>query len=251
MDGALLGLFMISACVTVVILEHPGSPVRAALPSPTLRRTFVGLSMGITAAVLIYSPWGKRSGAFMNPAMVLCFVRLGRMSLLDAGGYILAQLLGSAGGVLVAKLCLPGLVSVPAVNYVATTPMGGVWPAFFAEFCLAFVMLSAVMTLNRSPRLAPYTGACAAFLVALFIRIAAPISGMSINPARSFGSAVWANVWAGFWIYVSAPLLGMLSGVEVQRYLSARHGRLCGKLNHDETIRCFVRCECLKEIAHG
>jgi aquaporin Z len=251
MDGALLGLFMVSACVNVVIVEHPASPIHAAITSQLLRRLLIGLAMGITAVGLIYSPWGKRSGAFMNPAMVLCFLRLGRLSSLDAVGYILAQLLGSASGVLLAALALPGLVSDPAVNYVVTTPSGGIWPAFAVEFSLAFVMLSVVMTLNRSRRFAPYSGAGAAVLVALFITVAAPISGMSINPARTFGSAVCAHLWAGFWIYLTAPLLGMFAGLELQRLSTVRHERLCGKLNHDETVECFVRCACLKEPAHG
>lgn len=251
MDGALLGLFMVSACVTVVVLEHPASPARAAITSALARRVLVGLAMGLTAVGLIYSRWGKRSGAFMNPAMVLCFLRLGKLSMMDAVGYIAAQLVGSVGGVLLAALALPGLVSDPAVNYVATTPSGGVGPAFLAEFLLAFVLLSVTMTVNRSPRFAPYTGVCAGVLVALFISLAAPISGMSINPARTFGSAVWAQLWAGFWIYLSAPLLGMLAGVELQRRLPNRHERLCGKLNHDETVACFVRCDCLKERSHG
>jgi aquaporin Z len=251
MDGALLGLFMVSACLNVVLLEHPASPIRAFVTSPVVRRVLVGSAMGLTALCLIYSRWGKRSGAFMNPALVLCFMRLGKLSMFDAAGYIIAQLVGSALGVLLAATLLPGLVSDPAVNYVATTPSGGAGLAFLAEFCLAFVLLSVVLTLNRSPRVAPYTGAVAAVLVALFISVAAPISGMSINPARSFGSAVWARVWAGFWIYLSAPLLGMLAGVELQRWLTARHERLCGKLTHDETVTCFVRCSCLKEPCHG
>jgi aquaporin Z len=251
MDGALLGLFMVSACLNVVVLEHPASPVQAAIASALVRRVLVGAAMGLTALCLIYSPWGKRSGAFMNPAMVLCFVRLGKLSALDALGYITAQLVGSALGVLLAATLLPGLVSDPAVNYVATTPSGGAGPAFLAEFCLAFVLLSVVMMVNRSPRLAPYTGAFAAMLVAVFISVAAPVSGMSINPARTFGSAVWAQSWTGFWIYLSAPVLGMLAGVELQRWLTARHERLCGKLNHDETVACFVRCSCLKEPCHG
>jgi aquaporin Z len=250
MDGALLGLFMVSACVNVVVLEHPASPVRAAIASALARRALVGSAMGLTAACLIYSRWGKRSGAFMNPAMVLCFLRLGKLSLRDALGYIVAELAGSVAGVLLAARLLPGLVSDPAVNYVATTPAGGVGPAFVTEFCLAFVLLSVVMTVNRSPRLAPYAGVCAAVLVALFICVAAPISGMSINPARTFGSAVWAHLWSGFWIYLSAPLLGMLAGVELQRQLAVRHERLCGKLNHDETVTCFVRCSGLKDCSH-
>src|SRR4051794_39020706 len=91
MDGALLGLFMVSACVSVVILEHPGSPIVGAITSGFTRRALIGLCMGLTAIALIYSPWGKQSGAFMNPAMVLSLVRLGRLSLIDAAGYIAAQ----------------------------------------------------------------------------------------------------------------------------------------------------------------
>lgn len=250
-DGALLGLFMLSACVNVVILEHPASPVHGAIASAPTRRVLIGLAMGLTAVCLTYSRWGKRSGAFMNPAAVVCFVRLGKLSVPDALGYIAAQLIGSVLGVLLAASALPGLVSSPAVDYVATKPAGGAGPAFLAEFGLAFVLQTAVMTVNRSPRLAPYTGACAAVLVALFISVAAPISGMSLNPARSFGSAVWAHLWSGFWIYLTAPLLGMLTGVELHRRLTTRQERLCGKLNHDETVTCFVRCECLKGPSHG
>ena len=88
-------------------------------------------------------------------------------------------------------------------------------------------------------------------LVALFISVAAPISGMSINPARTFGSALWAHSWSGFWIYLSAPLFGMLASTELQLRLVKRDSsRLCGKVNHDETIDCFVRCGCTKGTSH-
>ncbi|HWA72880.1 MAG TPA: aquaporin [Polyangiaceae bacterium] len=250
-DGALLGLFMLSACVSVVMLEHPASPARLAITSALSRRVIVAVAMGLTAAGLIYSPWGKRSGAFMNPAMVVCFVRLGKLSIGDACGYIGAQFAGSVGGVFVAAVALPGLVSQPAVNYVATTPSGGPGPAFLVESCMAFVLISVVTAVNRSPRLAPFAGVFAAMLVALFISVAAPISGMSINPARTFGSALWAHSWSGFWIYLSAPLFGMLASTELQLRLVKRDSsRLCGKVNHDETIDCFVRCGCTKGTSH-
>jgi aquaporin Z len=245
-DGVLLGLFMLSACISVVVLEHPDSAVHAAISSPFARRACVGVAMGVTAAALIYSPWGKRSGAFMNPAVVLCHLRLGKLSAGDALGYMAGQFFGSAGGVLLAAWLLPDLVSAPSVNYVVTTPNGGITAAFSVEFALAFTMSSVVLTLNRSTRLAPYTGLGAAVLVALFITAAAPISGMSINPARSFGSALWAQLWSGFWIYLTAPVLGMLAGVELQRFWTATRVPLCGKLTHDETIRCFLRCHCLE-----
>jgi aquaporin Z len=244
-DGALLGLFMISACASVVLLEHPLSALRAAIPSAFTRRALIGLAMGVTALALIYSPWGKRSGAFMNPAMVLSFLRLGRLSARDALGYIVAQLLGSALGVGLSALVLGHLVSDAAVNYVVTVPGSqGEVAACLAEFTMGFVLLSVVMMVNRLPRLSAWAGVFAAALVTLFITFEAPISGMSLNPARSFGSALIGGQWHGFWVYLSAPVAGMLAGVELQRLLVARRERLCGKLNHSETIDCFVRCEC-------
>jgi aquaporin Z len=73
MEAALLGIFMISACAFVVLLEYPSSPIRLALPNADLRRLLVGLAMGATAVALIYSPWGMQSGAHFNPATTLAF----------------------------------------------------------------------------------------------------------------------------------------------------------------------------------
>jgi aquaporin Z len=244
MDGALLGLFMVSACVSVALLEHPSSPVRDLVVSGFTRRALVGLAMGVTAVALIYSPWGKRSGAFMNPALTLCFVRLGKLEPRDGLGYVTAQFAGGTLGVLLSALCLGSVIDHPAVNYVITAPgSSGALVAWLAEFAIALVMMSAVLSLNRRPPLAPYTGVFAAALVALFITFEAPLSGMSLNPARSFASAIVAGSWQGFWIYLTAPVLGMLAGVELQRALFERHHDLCGKLQHARSS--FVDCDCL------
>src|SRR5437899_11357452 len=62
MEAAELGLFMISACLVVALLEHPASPLNHAIPHPVVRRVLTGLAMGLTAIGIIYSPWGKQSG---------------------------------------------------------------------------------------------------------------------------------------------------------------------------------------------
>src|SRR5438094_5660031 len=67
MEAAELGAFMLSACAFTVLLWHPASPVHQAIANPTLRRTLTGVAMGLTAIAIIYSPWGKRSGAHFNP----------------------------------------------------------------------------------------------------------------------------------------------------------------------------------------
>ena len=67
MEAAELGAFMLSACAFTVILWHPASPVRQSVGDPLLRRALTGIAMGLTAVCIIYSPWGKRSGATSTP----------------------------------------------------------------------------------------------------------------------------------------------------------------------------------------
>ncbi|MGH7166316.1 MAG: aquaporin, partial [Nitrospiraceae bacterium] len=94
MEAAGLAVFMISAAVFTTVLEHPASPVRQAITDPVLRRALIGLAMGLTAIGIIYSPWGKQSGAHLNPAVTLTFLRLGKIQVADALFYVLAQFAG-------------------------------------------------------------------------------------------------------------------------------------------------------------
>src|SRR5512139_666528 len=123
MEAAELGLFMISACVVVAVLEHPSSPLRASIASAMLRRVLVGAAMGLTAIAIVYSPWGKRSGAHFNPAVTLTFWRLGKIELWDALFYGCFQALGAVAGVALSLALLGAeVVGDASVNYVATLP---------------------------------------------------------------------------------------------------------------------------------
>jgi aquaporin Z len=244
-EAALLGLFMLSACSFAALLEHPASPVCRAVPSPFVRRALMGLAMGGTAVALIYSAWGRRSGTHMNPAVTLCFLRLGRIGRGDAACYVLAQFAGAAAGVAVASAALGMAVGHPAVNYVATVPgASGLWPAWAGEFASAFILMFTVLAANKAPRLMRFTGLFAGALVALYITFEAPLSGMSMNPARTLGSAVSARLWQHLWIYFTAPVLGMLAAVELHRRLSPHPQRLCGKYTHSRKVPCVTRCDC-------
>jgi aquaporin Z len=99
MEAAGLALFMFSAGLFGTLLGDPESPVHRAVASPLLRRALMGLAMGLTAVGIIYSPWGKQSGAHLNPATTLTFLRLGKVAPRDACGYIVAQFLGGLFGV--------------------------------------------------------------------------------------------------------------------------------------------------------
>src|SRR5262245_56950035 len=94
-EAALLASFLVAACVAVVILERPASAVSGAIPSTRARRAIMGLLIGLTAVGLIYSPWGQRSGAHLNPGTTLTFLLLGRVALWDAVYYIAAQFAGA------------------------------------------------------------------------------------------------------------------------------------------------------------
>jgi len=242
-EAAGLGAFMLSACLFTTLLEHPASPVRQALPDAFLRRLPMGLAMGLTAVALIYSPWGRRSGAHFNPATTLAFWRLGKVAGWDAAFYVLAQFLGGLAGVGLAAAILGARVADPAVRFAATTPGArGAVVAFAAELLMTFVLMTVVLTVSNRPGGARFTGVCAAALVAAYIVLEAPLSGMSLNPARTTGSAVWAGVWMAFWVYLAAPPLGMLLATEAYRRVPGLPPVRCAKLQHDATQRCIFRC---------
>jgi aquaporin Z len=240
-EGTLLGLFMISAGAFTILLEHPGSPAVAALPDPFLRRTLIGLAMGLTALALIRSPMGQRSGAHFNPAVTLTFLRLGKVQPWDAVFYIVAQFIGGVLGVALVAAIAPAWLAAASVNFVATVPGArGPWVAFAAELAIAFALMLTVLNVSNHARLSRYTPLCAAALVAAFITFEAPLSGMSMNPARTFGSAVVGRIWTGLWIYFTAPVLAMQLAALVYR----RSGRVvyCAKLHHHNGARCIFHC---------
>jgi aquaporin Z len=109
-------------------------------------------------------------------------------------------------------------------------------------------MLAVLYTSNRI-RLMRYTGLFAGILIAGYITVEAPLSGMSMNPARTVASAAPSGVWHGLWIYFSAPLLGMLIAVEAYRLLTGRTDVICAKLNHITRRRCIFRHCGFKEHA--
>lgn len=154
-DGALLGLFMVSACTFAAVLGHPYSPVSQMVSSPVLRRILGGLAMGLAAICLIYSPWG----ALMNPAMTLSFLRLGRIQFWDAVFYILSQFVVGSLAVALMAFAFSMWIKHPSVGYVATIPGPfGIAAAWLGEFIISAVLMTVVMAVNKVPRLTPYTG---------------------------------------------------------------------------------------------
>jgi len=239
-EGACLGVFMISAFTFATILEYPASPIHRALPNALLRRFLMGLAMGSTAIGIIYSPWGKRSGAHINPSTTLTFFRLGKVQKWDALFYVASQFVGGLIGAISAAVALSAWASHPAVNYVVTMPgAAGAFAALIAEMTIAFILMTVVLQVSSTPRLHKFTGLCAGILVAIYITVEAPISGMSMNPARTLASAVPAHHWAYLWIYFVGPVIGMTCAAEVYLKTRGATNTLCAKLHHENTQRCI------------
>ena len=239
-EGALLGLFMVSATLVTALFEYPDSPIHCALPSSSIRRALVGLAMGLTAVSLIYSPWGQQSGAHMNPATTLTFLLLGKVRPWDATFYIAAQFVGGIVGVLVSKMLLGNVIAHPSISYVVTVPgSAGVAIAFLAETVISWGLMFMVLWSANTPQIARYTGLFAGTLVFLYITFEAPFSGMSINPARTIASAVPSGIWTASWIYFAAPILGMFLAAETYGATVGLPHVSCAKLNHQTHRRCI------------
>lgn len=242
MEAAGLGIFMILAGVFGTILEYPGSPVRQAIADPLLRRSLMGIAMGLTAIGIIYSPWGQQSGAHINPSVTLTFFRLGKVEPWDAFFYIVAQFAGGVAGVSLVALALRNAFTGPPVNYVATVPGPlGSGIAFVAELVISFGLMIGVLITNNVEK-GRFTGLFAGFLVATYITVEAPFSGMSMNPARTFASSLPTELWRSLWIYFTAPPLGMLLAAETYLRLVGARKVICAKLNHDNEKRCIFHC---------
>jgi aquaporin Z len=239
MEATELGLFMFSACAFTVLLYHPSSTVAQTIHDGVLRRLLMGIAMGGTAIAIIFSPLGKRSGAHFNPSVTWTFFRLGKIGAWDAAFYTLFQFAGGIAGIIIASITLGNSVAHQSVKYATTVP-GSAGPivAFLAEFLISFILMSVVLRVSNTKRLARWTGIFAGALVATYITIESPISGMSMNPARTFSSAFSAHIWMSVWIYFIAPPLGMLLAAEVYKRLNAGRAIVCAKLHHYNNERC-------------
>ena len=166
-----------------------------------------GIAVGLVVAAMIYT-FGSVSGAHINPAVTLAFALTRRIGWRRAAYYLPAQL---AGAVL-ASLVLYQLLG-PVANMGATLPAGSVAQSLVLEIILAFFLMAIIMSLTIEPRAAgPVVALAIGGTVGLEIIFAGPISGASMNPARSFAPALVGWEWHGHWLYWVGPIVGAALG---------------------------------------
>ena len=225
-EAAGLAFFMIVASLVTTLLRSPISPIAGAIKDPFWQLVALGFPMGLVIMAIVYSPWGKKSGAHINPAVTLAFWRLGKIKTPDALFYVLFQFLGGALAVQIMGLILGESYRQP-INHVVTQPgPSGPIAAFVAEFAISWALMLVLLLLINSQKGKKFAGIVAGVLIALYLMFEEPYSGMSLNPARSFASAFAARDWAHLWIYFTAPPLAMWLACEVFQRLTRNRNTL-------------------------
>lgn len=198
-------LFLTIGYLAVVSATGLGQTVLPLLVVP------FGFGFGLLAAITIF---GHVSGGHFNPAVTLAAIFDGRIDVLGGIAYMVAQVIGG----IVASLMILAVVSKDAVA--ATVSSGGVpeAQAFAVEVVLTATFVAVILTVTRKqPSLAPLV--IGLTLVAIHFA-AIPISGASVNPARSLGPALVAGKYASLWVYLAGPMLGGLVGWGMYRFFT-------------------------------
>ena len=201
--------------------------------------------MGVTAIALIYSPWGKQSGAHLNPAVTATMLRLNKIAPWDATYYMIFQLIGGCLGLLIISPWMKSVFSSPPIWHVPTVPgRFGVGIALVAELLMSFGLIITILIISETKRFARFTGVFAGIFLLIYIVAASHISGMSINPARTVASAIVSNRWTAIWIYFVGPVFGMLLAAEIFSLFNKKRQVHCTGMNPHSTFCRVFKCGC-------
>jgi len=244
LEATEISALMLSTCIWGTLVYGDESPFKSLGISAVSRPTVMGIAIAVTTFMIIRSPLGRRSGAHMNPAVTLTFLWLGRVHRWDAAWYIAAHFIGAIAGVLAARQILGLRLSAPSVQYMVTVPgERGNAITFVGEFVLAGLLMATVLYSSNHRRLTNLTPTLVAVLTILFFVLSPSKSGFSVNPARTFSSALFAANWQGVWIYFAAPCLGMLSAAAIYVKTVGWNRVYCAKVFHDRHSVCPFRCQ--------
>jgi MIP family channel proteins len=213
---ALLGRRMAAEAVGTffLVLMGPGAIVVNALTGGALTPLGIALAFGLVILIMVAS-LGHLSGAHLNPAVTLAFWSSGHFPAADVVAYIVAQCAGAAGASLLTRAALG-----PAGHVGATLPTVSSGVAFGVEGTLSLMLMLVIMAAATDERVTEGSAAVVVgATVGLCALVGGPLTGASMNPARSLGPALAGGGWDRHWIYWTAPVLGMLAGAHAYEWL--------------------------------
>lgn len=201
-----------------LVLIGPGAVMVNAYSGGMVTQVGVALAFAFVVLAMIHA-LGHLSGAHINPAVTLAFWSVRRFPFAEVVPYVAAQ---CAGAVVASLLSRAALGTAGSVG--ATLPRVPIAAAFGVEWLLSFALMFVIMAVATDERV---PGSSAAIAVGLTVGFCAmvggPLTGASMNPARSLGPAVVGGFWQGHWVYWVAPITGMLAAGRAYDFL--RHTR--------------------------
>lgn len=215
------GLLVLIGLSSVIFMFAESSPFVALVPSLTLRRIFNGFIFACIGSSIALSPIGRISGAHINPVVTMGFWLMGKLTGRSAIGYCIAQFLGALLGSI--PLILWGQMG-HSINFAVTVPGQGysIPVVVLGEVAATFCLVAYLCIFLAFHHLRKYTPFFMPVLFAIMVPIEGGISGISVNPARSFGPSVVSGVWTGWWIYWVGPVIGSLLAILACNRLAKR-----------------------------
>jgi aquaporin Z len=197
-----------------LVLIGPGAAMVNAWGGGVLGVTGIALAFAFVVIAMVYA-LGHVSGAHINPAVTVAFWSARRFPGRDVIPYVVAQCVGAAA----AAATLRGVLG-PVGHLGATLPAIPIGAAFAMEWLLSFVLMLVIMAVATDDRVAPGFAPLAVGLTVGFCALTGgPLTGASMNPARSFGPAVAGGFWAAHWVYWLAPITGMIAAARLYDWL--------------------------------
>ena len=225
----------------VVFNMAPGMPGGRLIPDASLRLWVTGLIFAGSGSLYTISPWGRLSGAHLNPSVTLAFWVRGKVREHDVLGYLAAQFLGATlGALLIAFVWGSHAVDVgigvtnPGMGHMASA-------AFWSELAMTFSYVLGILFFVSQPPLLRWTPLMNWIVVSGLVWLAAPVSGTSLNTARSFGPALVSGQWHDQWIYAVAPPLGAMLAAAAFPFLVTEGKVLTAKLAYSTRYRSIFK----------